>query len=391
MIDIDRLRAETPGVREVVHLNNAGAALMPTPVIDAIRSYFDEEIHHGGYETARRRTNQIENVYASLARIIGASRHEIALADNATRAWDLLFYSMGLGDGDRILTTTSEYVSNWAAYLHVRDTRGVEVVVVPDDEHGGIDLTRLEEMAGDAPTSLITLNHMPTNGGLVNPAAEVGSIARSRDIPFLLDACQTVGQVPIDVDEIQCDMLTATSRKYLRGPRGVGFSYIREEFIERLSPVFVELETAPVVLPDGYTLAASARRFETWEKSYAGVVGLGAAAEYAYEIGVADIWERIQWLAARMRILLWGIDGVTVYDQGRVQGGIVTFDIEGRQPLEVQELLAEHSINVSISTPFSAPVDMHRRQIEGLVRASVHAYNTEEEIEDLIEAVMVMV
>ncbi len=196
--------------------------------------------------------------------------------------------------------------------------------------------------------------------------------------------------MPIDVAEIQCDMLTATSRKYLRGPRGLGFSYVREEFIERLSPVFVELENAPVVLPERYGLATSARRFETWEKAYANVVGLGAAAGYADEIGVPDIWERIQFLAARMRILLWEIDGVTVYDQGRVQGGIVTFDIEGRQPLEAQELLAEHSINVSISTPFSAPVDMHRRQIDGLVRASVHAYNTEEEIENLIEAVAVM-
>ncbi len=390
MIDVDRLRSETPGVREVVHFNNAGAALMPTPVIDAVRSYLDEEILFGGYETARRRTNQIEGVYTSLATLIGASRHEIALADNATRAWDMLFYSMGLGEGDRILTTTSEYVSNWAAYLHVRDTRGVDVVVVPDDGHGAIDLERLDQMAGQTPISLITLNHMPTNGGLVNPAAEVGSIARSHGVPFLLDACQTVGQVPIDVAEIQCDMLTATSRKYLRGPRGLGFSYVREGFIERLSPVFVELENAPVVLPERYGLATSARRFETWEKAYANVVGLGAAAGYADEIGVPDIWERIQFLAARMRILLWEIDGVTVYDQGRVQGGIVTFDIEGRQPLEAQELLAEHSINVSISTPFSAPVDMHRRQIDGLVRASVHAYNTEEEIENLIEAVAVM-
>ena len=390
MIDVDRLRSETPGVRKVVHFNNAGASLMPAPVIEAVRSYLDEEILFGGYETARRRTNQIEGVYTSLATLIGASRHEIALADNATRAWDMLFYSMGLGEGDRILTTTSEYVSNWAAYLHVRDTRGVDVVVVPDDVHGAIDLERLDEMAGQAPISLITLNHMPTNGGLVNPVAEVGSIARSHGVPFLLDACQTVGQVPIDVAEIQCDMLTATSRKYLRGPRGLGFSYVREEFIERLSPVFVELESAPVVLPERYGLATSARRFETWEKAYANVVGLGAAAEYAQEIGVADVWERIQFLAARMRILLWEVDGVTVYDQGRVQGGIVTFDIEGRQPLEVQELLAEHSINVSVSTPFSAPVDMHRRQIDGLVRASVHAYNTDEEIENLIEAVAVM-
>ena len=390
MIDVERLRSETPGVRRVTHFNNAGASLMPVPVIDAMRAYFDDEVSFGGYETKRKRANQIEDVYGSLSMLVGARRHEIALSDNATRAWDVLFYSMGLGEGDRILTTVTEYVSNWAAYLHVRDTRGVDVVVVPDDRHGSIDLECLERMVDEAPVALITLNHMPTNGGVVNPAVEVGSIAADRGIPFLLDACQTVGQIPIDVTEIRCDMLTATSRKYLRGPRGVGFSYVRDAFIGRLSPVFVELENAPVVLPDRYDLATSARRFETWEKAYMNVVGLGAAVDYAIEIGVDEIWTRVQGLAAHMRRLLREIDGVTVLDRGEVQGGIVTFDIDGRQPLEVQELLAERSINVSTSTPFSAPLDMHRRQIEGLVRASVHAYNTDEEIDELIAAVKVM-
>jgi cysteine desulfurase / selenocysteine lyase len=390
VIDIERLRSETPGVRKVTHFNNAGAALMPVAVIEAMRAYFDDEILFGGYETARKRSNQIEAVYGSLAKLLGASRREIALADNATRAWDVLFYAMRLEKGDRILTTTSEYVSNWAAYLHARDSKGVDVVVVPDDGHGSIDLERLERMVDEAPTALITLNHMPTNGGVVNPAAGVGSIAAERGIPFLLDACQTVGQIPIDVNEFRCDMLTATSRKYLRGPRGVGFLYVRDEFIEQLNPVFVELENAPVVLPDRFDLATSARRFETWEKAYANVVGLGAAVDYATDIGVDDIWDRVQSLAAHVRRLLSEIDGVTVHDRGEVQGGIVTFDIDGRQPLEVQELLAERSINVSTCTPFSAPVDMHRRGIDGLVRASVHAYNTDEEIDELVAAVEVM-
>jgi len=390
MIDVERLRSETPGVRKVAHFNNAGASLMPVPVIDVMRAYFDAEVSFGGYETARKRANQIEGVYGSLATLLGANRHEIALSDNATRAWDVLFYSMGLGEGDRILTTVTEYVSNWAAYLHVRNSRGVEVVVVPDDRRGSIDLERLERMVDEAPTALITLNHMPTNGGVVNPAAEVGSIAAEHGIPFLLDACQTVGQIPIDVNEIRCDMLTATSRKYLRGPRGVGFSYVKAEFIERLAPVFVELENAPVVLPDRYDLATSARRFETWEKAYTNVVGLGAAVDYAIEIGVDEIWTRVQGLAAHMRRLLGEVDHVTVRDRGEVQGGIVTFEIDGRHPLEVQELLAERSINVSTSTSFSAPIDMHRRQIEGVVRASVHAYNTNEEIDKLIAAVRVM-
>ena len=390
MIDVVRLRADTPGVKKVTHFNNAGAALMPTPVIDAVQEYFEQEVLFGGYETHRKRGNQIEAVYQSLAGVIGADRGEVALADNATRAWDVLFYSLGLGAGDRIVTTTSEYVSNWVAYLAARDRDGMIIDVVPDTADGDLDVEALETMVRDTETALITLNHMPTNGGLVNDAIAVGEVAARHGIAYLLDACQTIGQIPIDVREIGCDMLTGTSRKYLRGPRGIGFLYVREAFAEHLDPVFVEVENAPVVLRDSFTLATGAHRFETWEKSYANVSGFGAAVDYATEVGIPEMWERIQSLAATMRHQLSQIDGVTVLDRGSVRGGIVTFDVDSRQTLEMRELLAERSINVSVSTPFSAPVDMRERNLEGLVRASVHAYNTDEEIDDLVSAVQIL-
>jgi selenocysteine lyase/cysteine desulfurase len=390
MIDVEALRAETPGVKRVTHFNNAGAALMPLPVIDAVQDYFEGEILRGGYEMHRLRRGQVEGVYDSLSKLIGAERREVGLADNATRAWDLLFYALGLSEGDRIVTTSSEYVSNWAAYLHVRDRCGVIVDVAPDTPEGDVDVEALSGMVCDAETALITLNHMPTNGGLVNPAAAVGEIAARHRVPFLLDACQTIGQIPIDVSEIRCDMLTGTSRKYLRGPRGVGFLYVRDSFVDRLDPVFVELENAPVVLPNSFDLAGGAHRFETWEKSYANVVGFGAAIDYAMEISILEMWGRIQTLASRMRSLLSGTHGVTVHDRGRTKGGIVTFTMEGRQILEIRELLAERSINVSTSTPFSAPYDMHERGIEGLVRASVHAYNTDEEIDEFIDVIEIL-
>jgi len=390
MINIERLRRDTPGVKKVTHFNNAGAALMPTPVIEAVETYFEREALYGGYETHRKCGNQIEAVYQSLSELIGADRSEVALADNATRAWDVLFYSLGLGEGDRIVTTTSEYVSNWAAYLHVRDRDGVVVDVVPDTADGDIDIEALEAMVKQRETALITLNHMPTNGGLVNPAAAVGEVASRYGVLYLLDACQTIGQMPIDVGNIKCDMMTGTSRKYLRGPRGIGFLYVAEDLAQRLQPVFVEVENAPVVLSDSFSLAGGAHRFETWEKSYAGVAGFGAAIDYAVDIGIREMWERIQDLASTLRQQLAMIDGVTVLDRGGVKGGIVSFDVEGRQTLEIRELLSERSINVSTSTPFSAPYDMHHRGIEGLVRASVHAYNTDDEIDDLVSAVQVL-
>ncbi|MCL1586943.1 MAG: aminotransferase class V-fold PLP-dependent enzyme [Actinomycetia bacterium] len=390
MIDVSRLRADTPGVKKVTHFNNAGAALMPNPVIDAVQDYFEHEALYGGYETHRKRGNQIEAVYQSLAELIGADRSEVALSDNATRAWDVMFYALGLGEGDRIVTTSSEYVSNWAAYLQARDQKGVVVDVVPDTTAGDLDVEALESMVNERETALITLNHMPTNGGLVNDAIAVGEVAARHDVAYLLDACQTIGQMPIDVREIGCDMLTGTSRKYLRGPRGVGFLYVRDSFADRLDPVFVEVENAPIVLPDSYTLARGAHRFETWEKSYANVAGFGAAIDYAMDVGIAEMWERIQRLASTMRQQLSMIEGVTVRDRGLTKGGIVTFEVDSRQTLEVRELLAERSINVSVSTPFSAPYDMHARSIEGLVRASVHAYNTDNEIDDLISAIQIL-
>jgi cysteine desulfurase/selenocysteine lyase len=386
MIDVDRLRADTPGTENVIHLNNAGSSLMPLPVIDAIQLYLDNEIGFGGYETQRSFANELELVYGVLAKLINAETTEIAISDSATRAWDMAFYSLPLATGDRILTTTTEYVSNWAAYLQLRDTKGIIVDVVPNTGSGELDVGALESMIDDT-VKLITLNHVPTNSGVVNPARDVGKIAREYGIPYLLDACQSVGQLPIDVADIGCDMLTATSRKYLRGPRGVGFLYVRSGFLDHLEPVFVELLTAPLVLPDRYELRNDARRFETWEKNYANVLGLGRAAEYAMDIGVEEIWERIRLLGAGTRQLLDEVDGVTVRDLGAVKCGIVTFEVGGRNALEVRELLSERAINVSISTLLSAPIDMHERGIDSLVRASVHAFNTEEEIDEFVAAI----
>jgi selenocysteine lyase/cysteine desulfurase len=385
MIDVRKLREETPGTRNVIHLNNAGSSLMPQPVIDAIHRYLDHEIGYGGYETQRAFVAELEGVYDTIAELINADSSEIAVSDSATRAWDMAFYSMRFDEGDRILTTTTEYVSNWVAYLHLRATKGITVDVVPNTPTGEIDVEALELMI-DGDVRLITLNHIPTNSGVVNPVVEVGRVARTHGIPYLLDACLSIGQLPIDVTEIGCDMLSATSRKYLRGPRGEGFLYVRSDFLPRLDPVFVELHTAPVVLPDRYELRDDARRFETWEKNHANVLGMSVAARYAMDIGIDAIWERIEILAGAARRLLGEIDGVTVRDLGALRCGIVTFEVEGREVLEVREWLSERSINVSTSTALSAPVDMHERGIEGLVRVSFHAFNTEEEVEMLVEA-----
>ncbi|HEY6331340.1 MAG TPA: aminotransferase class V-fold PLP-dependent enzyme, partial [Blastocatellia bacterium] len=228
---------------------------------------------------------------------------------------------------------------------------------------------------------LIALTHVPTNGGLVNPAEEVGEIASSASIPFLLDGCQSAGQLPIDLKRIKCDMFSATGRKYLRGPRGTGFLYVKREMIEKLEPPLLDLHAAEWVAPDKYEIRKDARRFENWQTNYAGKIGLGVAADYARTVGIDAIWERTRGLADRLRSALAEIPSVTVRDRGTVKCGIVSFTVAGHDARELRRKLHERRFNVWVSPRRFTLLDMGERGLEEVVRASVHYYNSEEEID----------
>lgn len=385
-LDIGRIRADTPGCELVTHLNNAGSSLQSRQVADAVKSYLDEEVLRGGYETADARRDDIEDFYPAVADLIGAAADEIGFLDSATRAWQLIFYSLELGAGDQVLTTTTEYHSNFLAYLHLAESKGLETVVVPDSPTGEIDVAALARLIGPS-TKLISLNHVPTNLGLVNPAEQVGTVAREAGVPFLLDACQSVGQLPIDVRAIGCDFLTATGRKFMRGPRGTGFVYVARERIESVHPVLVDGHSAAWTSRHGYELQPNARRFEVWEQNLAAKVGLGVAARYATAVGPDATWERIQELAATLRSMLETVPGVTVRDRGITQGGIVTFTVHGVPSRDVSHALRTRKIHTSFATVASARVDMEHRGLESVVRASVHYFNTDAELESLVAAV----
>jgi selenocysteine lyase/cysteine desulfurase len=390
VIDVAAVRADTPGAETVVHFNNAGASLMPRPVLDTVTGYLAEESVRGGYETAEAHDDDLAAVYEALGTLVGAGPDEIALFESATSAWDMVFYSLPFAPGDRILTTTSEYSSNYIAYLHITARTGAVVEVVPDTPGGEIDVAALEAML-DERVRVIAINHMPTSSGLVNPAASVGEVARRHGVFYLLDACQTVGQMPIDVAAIGCDALTSTSRKFLRGPRGAGFAYVRRDIIADLDPPFLDNLAADWVSTDRFEIRSDARRFESWECSPALHMGLGAAARYALSVGLDDIWARDQRLAGELRRGLHAIDGLRVRDFGSVQGAIVTFTADGLPPEEMKAELRDRGINVSVATPYSARLDMERRGLDGLVRASVHYFNTEDEVARLVDAVAVAV
>lgn len=384
-LEVVRLRAETPGCAHVAHFNHAGDSLSPRPVLDATIGHLEREAQIGGYEAEDEAHDRLKALYASIGRLINASPAEIAVVENATRAWDMAVYAIPFASGDRILTSVAEYGSNIIAFLQIA-ARGVSVEIVPNDEHGQISVRALAEMLDDR-VKLIAVSHMPTNGGLVQPAAEIGRLAREAGALFVLDACQTIGQMPIDVNAIGCDMLSATSRKYLRGPRGVGFLYVRSDLIDRLTPPFLDIHAATLVAPDRYEVRSDARRFENWESNVAGKIGLGVAVDYALELGLEAIWARVRAQADRLRVRLGAIPGVTVQDLGAVKGGITTFTVAGVPAVTVRAVLRAQAINVSVSEITNTRLDMEARGLTELIRASVHYLTTDEECSLLTDAV----
>lgn len=386
-LDIARLRADTPACEQLIHFNNAGSSLMPAPVYQAVLDHLALEQTIGGYAAEDKAEPALEDFYDAFAALLGCDRSEIAYVENATRAWDMAFYSLPLKEGDRILTVEAEYVSNFLAFLHQARRRGLEIDVAPCDSSGQVDLDAMERLIGPK-TRLIAVTHIPTQGGLVNPAEEIGRIARRHGITYLLDACQSIGQMPLDVRKIGCDLLSGTGRKFLRGPRGTGFLYVSKKMIDRLDPPFIDLHAATWTDARAYELRPDARRFENWESYVAGRIGLRAAVRYALGLGLEPIRARVTMLADRLRAGLAELPGVTVQDLGRVRSGIVTFTKEGEQPRDIQARLRAANIGVSVSSKSSAQLDFGRRGLGQVVRASVHYFNTVDEIGRFSEVLM---
>lgn len=380
-LDVQAARRLTPGCTEVLHLNHAGASLLPQPVLEAVTGHLHREATMGGYEAADAAADQLGAVYTSVARLLGCHPEEVALTDSATRGWATIVHSFPLRPGERVITTRSEYGSNAIGLLQLQRRTGCEIVLVDDDEHGQVDLDALAIALDHDDVGFVSLTHVPTQSGLVNPAAEVGRLCREAEVLFVLDACQSAGQLPLDVEALGCHVLTATGRKFLRGPRGTGFAYVQRGLIEHLEPPMLDLLAATWVSPERYEIRPDARRFEMWEYDVAGRLGLGAAVDHALSWGLDAISVRNERLAAGLRARLAEIPGVTVQDRGQQLCAITTFTVEGTEPEAVVAHLRGQGTNVSASAATSAQLDLPHRGLRAVVRASVHYLTTDEELD----------
>lgn len=340
--DLLRWRADTPGCSRVVHLNNAGAALQPRAVREAVRAHLDLEDQIGGYEAAECQAGAIRSCYEALAALLGTRADNLAMVQNSTVAFAQAMSAFDLGPGDTVLTTRADYASNQIMFLSLSRRRGVEVVRAPDADEGGVDPDELRRLISRRRPALVALTWVPTNSGLVQPAEAVGEICRAADVPYLVDACQSVGQMPINVDRLHCDFLAAATRKFLRGPRGLGFLYVSERMLQSgAHPLLPDMHGATWTETDAFDLHPDARRFETWEFAYALVLGLGAAARYALEVGLDTARDRARDLARYARDRLGAVPGVRVLDRGPELCAIATAEITGRDAGDIKLALRE--------------------------------------------------
>ena len=378
---LSQWRADTPGSAERIHLNNAGASLPPAVVRDAVMAHLARESEIGGYEAADEAAERIQGAYDAVATLIGARPRNVAVVENATVAVAQALLAFDFHPGDVIVTSRADYVSSQLMYLSLSRRLGVVVRRAVDLPEGGVDPESVRALVTGGHCRLVTLSWIPTNSGLVQAAAAIGAVCRAAGVPFLIDACQAVGQVPVDVEALGCDYLAGTARKFLRGPRGVGFLYVSDAALARGDhPLLVDMRGAAWTSADAFQLFDGARRFENWEFSHALVLGLGAAARYATEVGPAGM-QRARTLAAQLRERLGQIPGVLPMDRGAERGAIVTVTTPGREPADLKQRLRARRINTSVSDRDDAVIDMDEKRVTSVLRFSPHYYNTEEELE----------
>ncbi len=383
-MDINQIRKDTQGCANKIFLNSAGASLMPKTVVEKTINYLKEEEQFGGYFVANKQAEQVNQFYIEAAKMLNCKAENIAFANSNTDAYTKVLSSIPFKSGDCIITTDDDYISNQIAFISLKKRLNVEIYRVKNLSNHEIDLEDLESLIKQHQPKLVAVTHIPTNSGLIQDVEAVGKLCKANDILYLVDACQSVGQLVVDVQKIGCDFLTATGRKFLRGPRGTGFLYVSEHALaQNLSPLFIDMKGAHWTSFEDYEPTHTAKGFEFFEQSCASIIGFTEAIRYANEIGLANIQNYNLQLSSKLRKLLAENPNIQVLDQGNRLGSIVTFNHHKLELTELQNLLSENQIYHSVSFKGSALIDFTKKNVDWAIRFSPHYFNTAEEIESV--------
>jgi len=390
-MDVAAERAATPGCATVAHLNSAGAALVTADTLATVVAHLELEATTGGYEAAAAVSDRVAGVAAAAATLLGAGPDEVALTGSDTEGWTKALWGLALGGGlpagRRILVDRQSYDSHYLGLLQVVAVTGATIDVVPAVADGTIDLEALAAELAVGDVALVSSTHVGTHRGLVNPVEEVGDRCRAAGVLFFLDACQSIGQLPVDVGRIGCAVATGTGRKWLRGPRGTGLLYVRSDLVESLRPIGIDGSSARWEDAGRYRLSPGVARFMPFESPVALHLGLGTAVDHTLALGIDAIAAAVGRIAEHLRGELSSVDGVEVHDGGARRSGIVTFTAAGSTPDGVKAAAAAAGVNVSVTEAGAARFDMGGPRPEAVVRASPHYVTTEEECARLVEVV----
>ncbi|MBL7876461.1 MAG: aminotransferase class V-fold PLP-dependent enzyme [Cyclobacteriaceae bacterium] len=387
-MNITLLRSETPGCETKIHFNNAGASLMPQPVLEAITGHIHLEAITGGYEAADKKAKDIEGFYESTANLLNCRASNIAFTSSATNSFARALSCIPFAVGDSILLANEDYISNQIAFLSLQKRFKIKILRAASLPTGGVDVADMKKLIDAHHPKLVSLTHVPSNSGMIQPVEEVGKLCKERDLYYLVDGCQSVGQIPVNVQKIHCDFLSGTLRKFLRGPRGAGFLYVSDKIIDqKLEPLFIDMRGADWISENEYTPRMDARRFEDWELPYSLLLGSKAAIAYANNIGLEEIQIRNKHLCEMVRQGVSENPNLRLLDIGANQSSIITLALANQKATDVLQSLRSKNINTSVAHRSFALIDFDVKQVDWALRISPHYYNTETEVETLLSAI----
>lgn len=388
MFPVEQFRRDTPGCTGRIHLNNAGCSLHPQIVVDTVTNYLRDEAIYGGYELAAERQDAIQDFYRAAATLLHTQPHQIAFVNSATDGFSKALSTLPFAAGDHIVTTINDYVSSQIQFTALQQRFGVQIVYAANTETGEVDVEDVRRLIRTYNPKLVSITHVPNNTGMIQPVYEIGALCAEADVWFFVDACQSAGQIPLDVSAMQCDFLSFSMRKFMRGPRGAGVLYVSQKALDAgLMPMLPDMRGADWTGKFAFEALNDARRFEYVEQSYALLLGSAVAMRYYLQADVDAVHAYTNALCAYARAQLSAMPHITLLDKGKHTSNIISLVSAKSDIHTFRDILFQHGIQCGAANKKFALLDFTAKEVEGAVRISPHYYNTQAEIDRLIEVI----